>query len=48
MISKKIYSLQIKTKQDFSENLQAILQVAKSSEEGSVILTPEPKDGQSR
>ena len=41
MISKKIYSLQIKTKQDFSENLQAILQVVKSSEEGSVILTPE-------
>ena len=41
MISKKIYSLQIKTKQDFSQNLAQILQAVESSEDGSVILTPE-------
>lgn len=41
MIFKDIYTLQIKTKQKFEENLARVLKAIQESEEGAILLTPE-------
>lgn len=41
MTFKDIYTLQIKTKQKFEENLSSVLDALKASADGSILLTPE-------
>lgn len=41
MIFENIVTLQIKTKQNFEENLESILECIKASKKDSIILTPE-------